>query len=207
MMLLASRGVSISNPSFVSFLVVMACDAVFIGYFSFRKMAKPQGPRRRARLSIFGIVLQMAACTVVGNVRRWPTQPLVPMPLVAEIALAAVASALAAASLWLCLAAVVTLGKQWTFVAEVAEGHELVVRGPYALVRHPIYSGMSGLVIASALVVCQWWAVPIATALQLGGTWIRVREEERLLRAEHGQAFEAYAARVPAIVPWVWGKG
>jgi protein-S-isoprenylcysteine O-methyltransferase Ste14 len=204
MMLLASRGPSVSNPSFVAFLVVMACDAVFIGYFSFRKMTKARaGPRQRARLSIIGIVLQMVACAVVANVRRWPTQPLWPMPVAAEIALAALAAALAVASVWLCLAAVVTLGKQWTFVAQVGEGHELVTSGPYALVRHPIYAGMSGLVIASALVVTQWRAVPIAVALQLGGTWVRVREEERLLRAEHGQAFEAYAARVPAIVPRV----
>jgi protein-S-isoprenylcysteine O-methyltransferase Ste14 len=202
MMPLASHGVSLSNPSFVGFATVMACDAIFIAYFSFRRMSQPrQGPRRRAPLSIVGIVLQMVACTVVGNIRRWPTQPLWPMPLAAEVALAALSSALAAASLWLCLAAVVTLGKQWTFVAQVAEGHQLVTRGPYALVRHPIYSGMTGLVIASALVVTQWWAVPIALALQLAGTWIRVRQEERLLRAEHGQAFDAYAARVPAIVP------
>jgi protein-S-isoprenylcysteine O-methyltransferase Ste14 len=205
-MLLASRGVSFSNPSFVSFLVVMACDAVFIGYFSFRRKAKPQGPRRRAPLSILGIVLQGVACALVGNVRRWPTQPLWPMPLTAEIALAALTAALAVLSMWLCLAAVVTLGKQWTYVAQVAEGHQLVTRGPYALVRHPIYAGMTGLVIASALVVTQWWAVPIAAALQLGGTWIRVGQEERLLRAEHGDAFEAYAARVPAILPGMGGR-
>lgn len=195
-----SPPISVWNPSFLGFLVVMACDCAFVGYFTLRPRPKSDRPRR-APLSVVGIALQAVACAVVGNLHRRPTEPLFAAPPAVEIGLAVVASALAVGSVWLCVAAVVTLGKQWTYVAEVGEGHQLVTAGPYRWLRHPIYAGMTGLVIASALVVTQWWAVPIAVALQLAGSWVRVREEDRLLRQAHGPSFDAYAAKVPALIP------
>lgn len=125
------------------------------------------------------------------------------MPFAVEIALAVLAAVLAIASIWLCVAAVNALGKEWTYVAAVGEQHELVMRGPYSHLRHPIYAGMTGLVIASALAMDRWWAVPIILAFQFAGTWIRVREEDRLLRLAHGSSFAAYAAKVPAMIPCV----
>ena len=56
-------GVSFANPSFLSFLLVMACDAVFITYFSFRKMAKRQGERRRAGRQRVAMLELMAQAT------------------------------------------------------------------------------------------------------------------------------------------------
>jgi protein-S-isoprenylcysteine O-methyltransferase Ste14 len=181
----------------------MACDCVFAAYFTLRPRPKQDRPRR-APLSIVGILLQSLACALLGSLHRRPTRPIVPVPLWVEIALAGLASVLAAGSLWLCIAAVVTLGRQWTYIAAVGEDHQLVTRGPYARVRHPIYAGMTGLVIATAIVVSRWWAAPIIVALQLVGTWIRANQEDRLLREAHGQSFADYAANVPAIVPRLW---
>lgn len=204
--MLSDHSVSFSNPSLVSFVVAVACDVVFIAYFSSRRRAKTER-QRWARLSIVGIVLQGVAWGLIGNLYRLPTEPLVPMPAAAEIGLALFGAALAIGSIWLCIAAVSTLGKQWTYVAEVGEGHQLVMRGPYARVRHPIYVGMTGLVIASALAIDKWWALPIVIALQLAGTLIRIREEDRLLCMTHGPTFAAYAAKVPAILPRWIGHG
>ena len=192
--------VSLSNPSLLGFLVVVACDCAFVGYFTLRPRPKSDRPRRAA-LSIAGIVLQALACALVGNLHRPPTTPIFPVPPPVEVGLAGLASALAVGSLWLCIAAVTALGKQWTYVAEVGEGHQLVTRGPYGWLRHPIYAGMTGLVIASALAVTRWWAVPIVVGLQLAGSWVRARAEDRLLRLAHGPSFDAYAAKVPALVP------
>ncbi|MGI9088170.1 MAG: methyltransferase family protein [Chthoniobacterales bacterium] len=57
-----------------------------------------------------------------------------------------------AASVWLVLAAVRTLGKNWSLAARVTTDHELIETGPYARVRHPIYTGMLGMLIADGLV-------------------------------------------------------
>lgn len=71
------------------------------------------------------------------------------MPRGTEAAVSAVAVAIALASVSLCGAAVKVLGKQWTYRARVIEGHELITRGPYSLVRNPIYLGMFGMLVAT----------------------------------------------------------
>jgi protein-S-isoprenylcysteine O-methyltransferase Ste14 len=94
------------------------------------------------------------------------------------------------------------LGKQWSIAARVVEGHELITDGPYAFVRNPIYAGMFGLLVATAIVYSRWYVLLPAAPLFLLGTSIRVRIEERLLREFFGEQFEEYARRVPALFPW-----
>jgi protein-S-isoprenylcysteine O-methyltransferase Ste14 len=118
-----------------------------------------------------------------------------------EIVIAACTMLLAVSSLWFSIAAVLTLGKNWSYIAAVSPRHQLVTRGPYRYVRHPIYTGMLGLCVATGLAASQWWALPIAFAVFATGTWIRVRIEDQLLRATHGTAFADYARRVPALFP------
>jgi len=50
------------------------------------------------------------------------------------------------------MAAVQRLGKQWSIAARVTEDHELVTEGPYRIVRNPIYTGMFGMMVATAIV-------------------------------------------------------
>jgi protein-S-isoprenylcysteine O-methyltransferase Ste14 len=188
------------NPSFVAFLAVIGCDAVFGAYFTFRPRGKAERPRQ-APLSRVGMVFQSVACMLVGMLHRSPRTPVLPMPIAGQVAIAVFATALAVVSTWLCFAAVHALGKQWTYVAQVGDGHQLITHGPYGRLRHPIYTGMTGLVIASALVADYWWAIPVVVILQFAGSFIRINQEEKLLRETHGEAFETYAARVPAIIP------
>jgi len=97
--------------------------------------------------------------------------------------------------------AMVTLGRQYDLVLEVHEGHELVRRGPYGLVRHPLYSGL-GLHFAG---VC----LATGNLLLIAGTllvsypafYLRARAEEALLREQLGAEYEAYARDVPMLVP------
>lgn len=100
-------------------------------------------------------------------------------------------------SLW----AIVTLGRHYDLVLEVHEGHELVRRGPYALVRHPVYTGLA----------LHFAGVCLATgnALLIAGTllvsfpafYLRARAEETLLRERFGAEYEKYAREVPMLVP------
>jgi protein-S-isoprenylcysteine O-methyltransferase Ste14 len=120
------------------------------------------------------------------------------------VLLAVAAAILAWASCWWCLRAVGALGKQWTFQARVIEGHELVTAGPYAIVRNPIYLGMFGLMVATGLVLATWWAQVAAIAVFLIGNWIRIHQEEKLLRQLFGAKFQEYAQRVPAFLPGLW---
>jgi protein-S-isoprenylcysteine O-methyltransferase Ste14 len=95
------------------------------------------------------------------------------------------------------------LGKQWRFEAALIEGHELIQTGPYAWVRHPIYTSMVGMGLAAGFALT-WWPMFVAgLALILAGTEIRAREEDRLLAGRFGDAFIAYRSRVRAYIPFL----
>jgi protein-S-isoprenylcysteine O-methyltransferase Ste14 len=105
---------------------------------------------------------------------------------------------------WLIASAVSTLGKQWAFAARLVEGHKLITEGPYAFVRNPIYAGMLGMLVATGLAMEHWTALDVAVVLFAVGLVIRVRSEEKLLRAAFGKEFEDYAKRVPAVLPGIF---
>jgi protein-S-isoprenylcysteine O-methyltransferase Ste14 len=94
------------------------------------------------------------------------------------------------------------LGKNWSGTVTIKEGHELIMSGPYAVVRHPIYTGLLLAFLGSALARGDWRAV-LAFALAAAALWRKLRFEERWMRAQFGDAYAAYARRVSALVPFV----
>jgi protein-S-isoprenylcysteine O-methyltransferase Ste14 len=161
---------------------------------------------RRDSTSQLGFGIQMVAYTIVFAISRPLFSPFVPMPTMAEGLLTALAIAIGFASIWFCYAAVRTLGKQWALVARVIEGHELIMRGPYGVVRNPIYLGMFGLLIDAGLTLSRWQAVILASVIFLIGTQIRIHTEEKILRAAFGPKFEEYARQVPAFFPRIFAR-
>jgi len=95
------------------------------------------------------------------------------------------------------------LDKQWRLDAALNANHELVQTGPYALVRHPIYSGMFAMLLSAGLLLSRWPVIVAGILIFLVGTEIRVRAEEQLLRSRFGEAFDAYSRRVSAYVPFL----
>lgn len=163
---------------------------------------KPPGVEeaKRAPAAKWGIAVQSLSFALVWSLPRttfWPFPP----SRAGEIALAAVAVALAHTSWLFCFWAIRTLGKQWTYAARVIKGHELITQGPYAVVRNPIYLGMFGAILATGLVFSRWWTLLAAVVFFLVGNRIRIRAEEQILHETFGAQFEEYARRVPAFLP------
>jgi len=170
-------------------------------YFVFRGRRAREARTRSEPVSVIGIALQMVAFALVWTIQR-PVPP-AGAPLAAgEMVLDLVAPLLSLGSAWIGLSAVSTLGKQWSFEARLIEGHQLVTRGPYAWVRHPIYTAMLGKVVACNFAFGHWLGLLLAVPIYAAGTMIRIRSEEKLLRAAFGPEYEAYARRVPAFIPW-----
>lgn len=94
------------------------------------------------------------------------------------------------------------LGKNWSGTVTIKHGHELITSGPYALVRHPIYTGLLLALLASALALGEWRGL-LAFALAGGAFWLKLRLEERWMRRQFGDAYLEYARRVAAVVPFV----
>ena len=100
-------------------------------------------------------------------------------------------------SLW----AMATLGRHYDLVLEVHQDHELVRRGPYGLVRHPLYSGL-GLHFAGVCLATGNLVLIAGTLLvSYPAFYLRARAEERLLRDQFGVQYEKYAREVPMLVP------
>jgi protein-S-isoprenylcysteine O-methyltransferase Ste14 len=137
----------------------------------------------------------------VWSVHRPMFSPILELNTSIEIIVASLTVALSIGSVWIVLSAVRTLGKQWSFSARIVHDHTLVTGGPYGLVRHPIYTGMIGMMIATGLAISTWEALVGAIIFGLLGTTIRIRSEEKLLRSTFGGEFERYAQTVPALFP------
>jgi protein-S-isoprenylcysteine O-methyltransferase Ste14 len=95
----------------------------------------------------------------------------------------------------------VHLGKLWSGGIERMAEHRVVDTGPYALVRHPIYTGLILAIFATAAIRGTPWAL-LGAALFALGFALKAKVEERFLEAELG-GYDAYRARVPMIVPFV----
>lgn len=95
-----------------------------------------------------------------------------------------------------------TLGRLWSAAVTQKEGHRIVEQGPYAIVRHPIYTAL--LAGAIALVVAKGTAVALAgLVLMITGYVLKARLEERFLAQALGEAdYAAYRRRVPMLVPF-----
>ncbi len=188
----------------VVFVIVMLCWFVFAGIFIFRKQPTGAPDRKRDRGSIVGVALQGLAYAIVWSVRRQPFTPLAPGDQWLEVLTAAIAIAASIGSVMLIMSAVKTLGKEWSITARMVHDHQLATEGPYARVRHPIYTGMLGMLIATGLAISHWIALVAAIVIFAIGTLIRVRIEERLLRETFGQRFEEYARQVPAVITGIF---
>ncbi len=108
-----------------------------------------------------------------------------------------------AAGFLFCWWARLHLGRLWSGTVGRKADHRIVDTGPYGLVRHPIYTGL--IIPCFCLAALKAMPGPLAGAvLTTLGFWIKARLEERFLRQELGaEAYDAYARRVPMLIPFL----
>lgn len=95
------------------------------------------------------------------------------------------------------------LGPAWSFVAKADQGTGLATTGPYRLVRHPIYLGLSLLALGEALAFGSWPALAIVFAGIVPTFAWRARAEEKLLGRIFGERYAVYRARTKMIIPYL----
>ena len=145
--------------------------------------------------TLTGFALQILALLVlVGFHRPW-LSPFSSNSLI-ETTIAAVSSVVAMASVRLSQMAKRELGTNWSFGADLVDGHTLVTTGPFRFVRHPLSLGFFGLFMATGLAVARPPAILAATVVSLIGTSVRIRSEDRILSDAYGSEFEEYRRKV-----------
>lgn len=94
------------------------------------------------------------------------------------------------------------LGRNWSRSVTIKEGHELIKTGPYAVVRHPIYTGILAGFLGTAIAVSQVRG-GIVLALIFLVFWAKLRMEEEWMRSQFGETYAAYVQETKALVPYV----
>jgi protein-S-isoprenylcysteine O-methyltransferase Ste14 len=155
---------------------------------------KPTAQAPRGEYRIHFLMISIGMVLMYGVFPRyqpilWPVGPLLGWAMVA----------LTAAGIAFAWWARIVLGRLWSSGIERMADHRVVDTGPYALVRHPIYTGLIMGAVAMAGLQAKPWAIAGAALFSLGFT-LKARVEERFLEREIG-GYDAYRRRVSMIVP------
>lgn len=149
----------------------------------------------RAGRDVASTAAVIASVVILASPERW-WQPLTTH---AGQVLAAGLVMLVPATAW-AIGARVALGGMWASGVTVRQDHQLRTSGPYRVTRHPVYTGILGMITGTALALgLGRWVVlaPVVALILLA----KARAEERLLSAKFPAEYEEYAREVPMIVP------
>jgi protein-S-isoprenylcysteine O-methyltransferase Ste14 len=153
----------------------------------------------RARASLWGVLL---GWLILFNQNFRPGLlgerfiPIGPTPVYLGTALTALGLGFA---LW----ARFTIGRNWGSLITVQEGHKVIRTGPYAIVRHPIYSGFMLATFGTALAIGQVGGL-VATALIVICWAYKSRLEEGYMIQQFGAEYEDYRHQVKGLIPGIW---
>ena len=95
------------------------------------------------------------------------------------------------------------LGSNWSRSVTIKRGHELITTGPYAVVRHPIYTGILTGFLGTAIALSQVRGV-IGFVLVFVVLWAKLRMEEEWMRSQFGETYAMYSHQTAALVPYLF---
>ncbi len=100
----------------------------------------------------------------------------------------------------LCIWARRALGEFWSDKVALKIDHQLIRRGPYARLRHPIYSGVLLAIAGTALAMGEWRGA-VAFALMTTNYFVKAKREDRILASRFGEDFTEYKRQTGFLLP------
>jgi protein-S-isoprenylcysteine O-methyltransferase Ste14 len=129
--------------------------------------------------------------------------PALEMPMIASTPMIRIlAGLLCVTGLLIAIWARAALGSNWSSSVTLKQDHELVTRGPYRFVRHPIYTGLLFMLLSTALISGRFGAMA-GLAFGFIGLWIKLRQEEALMMRHFPADYPIYKAHSKALVPFL----
>jgi protein-S-isoprenylcysteine O-methyltransferase len=186
----------------VAINTVLACWIIFLAVWLLAAISTKRSVYResRAQRLRYSILLIAAYFLLIRGHR-------LPYPLSARViphmeVIAWAGAGLCVAGLGFCIWARVTLGRNWSGAVTLKEGHELIERGAYRLVRHPIYTGLIAMFLATVIVLGHAGGIA-GLVLVFISFWIKLSDEERVMLKQFPDQYAAYQQRVKRIIPFV----
>jgi protein-S-isoprenylcysteine O-methyltransferase Ste14 len=183
--------------------IIVALWLVFLAYWAIAAMGAKRnlnpGERQRQGLLRLGIgVLAVIAfrIPILGNALR-----IAQAHQAGSILMGTLGSVLVALGIGCALLARYYLGRNWGMPMSRKENPELITDGPYALIRHPIYTGMILAMLGSTLGESVYWALPL---ILFGAYFVySARREEELMRTQFPDQYPPYMRRTKMLIPFV----
>jgi len=182
--------------------VIRGCWLTFLIVWMLAALSTKRSVYRESRTQRLRYTLPIvAAYFLLVNGNRLP-YPLI-IRVVLQTAIGAWAGMiLCVAGLGFAIWARVVIGRNWSGAVTLKEDHQLVERGPYRLVRHPIYTGILSMYIATAIVLGHL-AGCIGVVIVFASFWIKLIREERVMLNQFPDEYTAYRQRVKRLIPFV----
>jgi len=189
--------------------IILASWAVFLLVWlglSFFVKRDVRGGRTARAYHVRELVLMAIIVVLIWSYRRHRSGPhLVSNRLalfVPSLRALWIGAALTAIGIAVAIWARLYIGRNWSPRPAKKEAHELVTGGPYAVVRHPIYTGIILAALGTALTGTIFGVIVLALAAALFLS--RVRTEERIMLELFPDAYPPYQSRTKRLIPFIW---
>lgn len=186
--------------SVVSWNVISGLWGVFGAYWMISALRVKRTARTETSVSRLATVAVLVAGAALIFWRSVPFGPLSERFVPENDGIKACSELLVAAGVSLAIWARWHIGQFWSARVTLKEDHQLIQSGPYARVRHPIYSGLLLGLLGTALFLGEWHALA-GVGLIFMGHWLKARREEALLTEQFGEAYREYRERTGSLVP------
>jgi len=148
-------------------------------------------------------LLVFIGVALIFNIGRWLVRGWLTVRLTPETTPVVLAGAvLTVAGLLFAIWARLILGGNWSSTVTIKQDHELILRGPYQVVRHPIYTGILVAMLGTAFVYgitrC-FVGIPFVAL----GYWLKLQIEEQFMLQQFGTRYADYRQHVRALIPFV----
>ena len=190
----------------VVFLVVLLLAISISTYY--RRQARQEGgviARKEEGVAIFALRMIVAlplllSLLLYGFYPRWLAWSAVPLPLWLRYLFAAVAI-LCLPLIWWVLR---SIGKNISETVLVKKEHQLVKKGPYRWIRHPLYATAMLLLCSFSIISTSWFLFAYFVVTVLVFRFLVIPEEEKNLVEAFGQAYRDYQKETGALFPRLW---
>jgi protein-S-isoprenylcysteine O-methyltransferase Ste14 len=193
---------TISRPYLVASMVVDGCWIAFLLFWLVAAFSTKKTVYSETFAQRFAVQILIAAGVVILiNAPREP-YPLNAYFIPQNATVAFLSAAICVCGLVFTLWARLTLGKNWSGRVTLKADHELIQSGPYALVRHPIYTGLFAMALGSAMLMGRVGAL-VGYIFFVVGFVLKAGREEALMMQQFPEKYADYRRRTKRVVPFI----
>ena len=160
---------------------------------------KPTVTRRSRRWLVVPLAVAVVGWLVSRHLGDYGSRPLVPAGRLSQYLGLAITAAGLGFSIW----ARLTLGTNWSGMPTIKKDHELIQRGPYGLVRHPIYTGLLVAIFGTCLADGRVGSFAVFGTMVIM-LIVKLKTEEALMLHQFPDQYRDYQRRVKALVPFIY---